>query len=65
MINDVEKWHYLTVRSLSALLRGVTANHKGDSYCLNCFHSHRTKEALKFVKINIIVILKCLRKTHY
>ena len=37
MISDVEKWHYLTVRSLSALLKGVTSKHKDDSYCLNCF----------------------------
>ena len=47
MISDEEKWHYLTVRSLSALLKGITSKHKGDSYCLNCFHSYRTKEALE------------------
>ena len=52
MITDGEKWHYLSVRSLSALLKGKTSNHKGDSYCLNCFHSYRTKEALeKHMKI--------------
>ena len=43
-ISDGEKWHYLTVRSLSALLKGTKSNHKGDSYCLNCFHSYRTKK---------------------
>ena len=47
MITDGEKWHYLTVRSLSALLKGITSNHDGDFYCLNCFHSYRTKKALK------------------
>ena len=47
MITDGKKWHYLTVRSLSALLKGITSNHDGDSYCLNCFHSYRTKEALE------------------
>ena len=47
MISDGEKWHYLTVSSLSALFRGITSKHKGDSYCLNCFHSYRTKEALE------------------
>ena len=47
MISDNEKWHYFTVRSFSALLKGITSNHKGDSYCLNCFHSYRTKEALE------------------
>ena len=45
MIRDNEKWHYLRVKSLSALLKGVTSHH-GDSYCLNCFHSHRTEKAL-------------------
>ena len=44
-ISDGEKWYYLTVKILSALLKGITSNHKGDSYCLNCFHSYRTKEA--------------------
>ena len=47
IISDGEKWYYLTVRSLSALLKGITSNHKGDSYCLNCFHSYRTKEELE------------------
>ena len=45
MISDGEKWHYLTIRSLSALLNGVASNHNGDSYCLNCFHSYRTQKA--------------------
>ena len=35
--------HYLGVNSLSALLRGITSNHKGDFNCLNCFHSYSTK----------------------
>ena len=39
MITDGEKWHYLTVRSLSALLHKITSNHDGDFYCFNCFHS--------------------------
>ena len=46
MISDGKKWHYLTVRSLSALLEGITSKHKGDSYCLNCFHLYRAKESL-------------------
>ena len=32
MITDSKKWHYLAVKSLSALLKGVTSNHKGDFY---------------------------------
>ena len=39
MITDGKKWHYLTVKSLSALLKGISSNHVGDFYCLNCFRS--------------------------
>ena len=47
MITDDENWHYLAVKSMSRLSKGITSNHKGDFYCLNCFHSYRTKETLK------------------
>ena len=47
IITDGEKWHYLAVKSLSALFRGITSNNNGDFYCLNCFHSFRTKNKLK------------------
>ena len=47
MITDGEKWHYLAVKSLFALFRGTTSNHKEDFYCLKCFHSYNTKEKLK------------------
>ena len=47
MITDGKKWHYLAVKSFSALLRGITSNHDGDFYCLNCFHSYTTKNKLK------------------
>ena len=43
MITDREKWHYLTVKNLSGLLRGITSNHAGDFYCLNCFCAYYTK----------------------
>ena len=45
MISDGQKWHYLVVKNLSGLLRGITSNHKED--CLNCFHSYRTKSKLE------------------
>ena len=45
--DDGEKWHYLAVRSLSALLRGIASSNNGDFYCLNCFHSYRTLTKLK------------------
>ena len=48
MITDYDnRWHYLAVKSLPALLRGTTSNHHGDFYCLNCFHSYRTLNKLK------------------
>ena len=43
MITDGEKWHYLTVKNLSGLLRGITSNHVRDFYCLNCFCAYSTK----------------------
>ena len=47
MISNGENWHYLTVKDLSRLLRGTTSNHDRDFYCLNCFHSYRTKNKLE------------------
>ena len=43
MITDGEKWHYLAVKKLSALLRGITSNHKEHFYCLNCFWAYTTE----------------------
>ena len=47
VISDSQKWHYLVVKNLSGLLRGITSNHKEDFYCLNCFYSYRTKNKLE------------------
>ena len=47
MITDGEKWHYLTVKNLPGLLRRITCTHKEDFYCLNCFHSYRTRNNLE------------------
>ena len=47
MIPDGEKWHYLALKKLPPLLRGITSKHVGDFYCLNCFHSYITKVILK------------------
>ena len=46
MITDGKKWHYLAIRSLPALLRGIASSNNGDFYCLNCFHSYRTHNKL-------------------
>ena len=53
-------WHYLTVKKLSALLRGITSKHYGDFYYLNCLHSFATEKKnlnriKKYVKIKIFV----------
>ena len=47
MITDGKKWHYLTVKKLSAFLKGITSNHKGDIYCLNCLYSYSTEIEFK------------------
>ena len=47
MITGGKKWHYLPIKKLSVLLREITSKHRGDFYCLICFHSNSTKEKLK------------------
>ena len=48
MITDNENnWHYLAIKSILGLLHGITSTNHGDFYCLNCFHSYRTLNALK------------------
>ena len=48
MITDgTSNWHYLTMKNLSGLVRGITSNHNGDFHCLNCLHSYRTISKLK------------------
>ena len=37
----------LVVKNLSGLFKGITSNHYGDFYCLNYFHSYRTKNRLE------------------
>ena len=60
MITDGKKWHYLAVKSLTALLKGITSKHRGDFYCLNCFVHILQKINLKvikrYVKIMIIAV---------
>ena len=66
MITDGEKWHYLAVKSLHALLKGIKSKHKEDFYCLNCFHAYTTKNKLErhetYVKIMIIAMWRCQMK---
>ena len=41
------KWHYVAIKIISGLLRGITSTHNGDFYCLNYFQSYRTQNKLK------------------
>ena len=50
MITDCKKWHYLAVKKLPALFKGITSNDDGDFYFLNCLHSFRAKGKLKKYK---------------
>ena len=47
MIPNEENWHYLVVKKLLALLRGITSKHYGDFYCLSCLHSFGTNNKLE------------------
>ena len=47
MITDGEKWHFLAVIELFALLRGKSPNNNEDFFYLNCFYSFRTENKLK------------------
>ena len=38
-----EGWHYITVKELPALLKGISSKHHGDFYCLNFLHSFATE----------------------
>ena len=63
MITDgTSNWHCLAIKNISGLLRGITSNHNGDFYCLNCLHftlielKVNLKNMKKYVKIMIFAI---------
>ena len=49
MISNEEKagWHYIAVKKLSSLLRGIISKHHSDVYCLNCLHSFKRENKLE------------------
>ena len=47
MITHTKKLLYFAVKSLSALLIGITSNHNGDFYCLNYFHLYDREKKIK------------------
>ena len=50
MIPTGRGWHYLVVKKLSALSRGITSKHHGNFYCLNCLHSCATEKNVNLIK---------------
>ena len=63
-----EGWHYLTLKELSALLRGVTSAYNGAFCCLNCLLLFRANDKLeldkKLVKIKLFIVLQCHLKKY-
>ena len=49
MIPNGEGRHYLAVKNLSPLLRGITSKHHCDFYCLHWLHSFEVEKKLKKV----------------
>ena len=47
ILNEEKQEHYLAVKNLLALLRGITSRNTGDFCCLNYLHSFRTKTKLE------------------
>ena len=47
MFPNGEKWDYLAIKKLSALLRGIASKYNGYFYCPNCLQSFRTKNKLE------------------
>ena len=43
-------WHYLTVKQLLTLLKGITFKQQGELFCFNCFCSFATKNKLESPK---------------
>ena len=43
MIPNGEGCHYLAIKKLSTLSRGIAFKHHGDFYCLGCLHSFATE----------------------
>ena len=58
MITDeTNNWHYLAVKSISGLLRGITSNHNGDFYCLNFFQVYTIERKLRKNETNVMIMI--------
>ena len=47
MIPNGKGWHYIPVKQLPALLKGMVSKRHSGIYCLNCLHSLKTENKLK------------------
>ena len=47
MITNGENWHYLVLKSLPGLFKGITLSHKVDFHCLNCLCAYSTRNKLE------------------
>ena len=45
--DNLNNWHYFTIKNMKRLIRGVTSNNHGDYFRRNCMHSYRIEKALK------------------
>ena len=59
ILNGEKQWHYLAVKKVSALLRGITSKHHGNFYCLNCPHSSAPEKNLDHIKKYMKIIFFC------
>ena len=74
MIPNGEGWHYLAVKTLSALIRRIMSKHHCDCYCLNCLHflqqktnanlkkKKKKKKKIIIIKLTFVIYLyiECL-----
>ena len=51
MIPNGEGWHYLAVKKLSALLKGITSKRKDTFYCLNCLLALEQKTKIFVIQL--------------
>ena len=56
MISNDENWHYLVVKNLPGLLKGITSNHKENICSLNCFARFLQNINLKNIKEYVKII---------
>ena len=47
MLSNGKGWHYLSVKKLLALIKGIPSKHKSDFYCVSYLRSFRTKNKLE------------------